>query len=992
MTLTGIDAVIADTDYNRALLLLNQYVVLYPDQFDDVQERIKKIMNARQSYMNLAQKLIDVIQNEPENNEKKLDIITQLQTLEKHPSEEHLAFIRQAKVAAQFTYYRALFNKIMKDGGSLVAANKYSDAVVRFQQGFSLYQDDFYEQYTDGAVTGPVKSALSAINENASSFNSIQISLNGACTALINAVQAGNYPESQAAFAVVKREFSRFAQIRNAVASAGFELDDLFQKLKEKQPDLTDSSFLPFASRFTLGKTGDPDTGILGAMDAEWNVLVERIKPVLYQQIVKQEGVFADSTGGSNVFSTAKPSRQALVLMRDFADMACSVNALYDMRYNSSSRSTKIGSQYDASMQYVIRLVQAVLSQLENIDGYKKEKDETAILERPMNPALSLRSKDNGYTDRKLAAAGVYSMISNDSAGELKADWYTNGGMIPAVATEAAAGITIKDPVLEWKNLRSVYDFLCTASAARADTEAAKEWVETASFFADAAEKIADEYTAGIGLALHLFAGIGSSDTILFHGNQLPAGVYPAESLETVQSIQKTLPGDRNLLVKSQETLAAGGNIQPLYVVSSKKIADSIAVLDSVYLKSSQLADSAGERILLAQRAKNEADLRYSHALEALHKEDFNTARDYLQRARTKYNESLSYQESLSLRSLSDKQLGSLGGEIAKAENQIVVYEVRHLKNQAKTEYYNGNFEQASNLLVRAKTRWELTNVEEDLEITNMMALVSTAMSMKTGRIIPPTAPLYPEMSQILNIAHQYFDTGKKLMTQGARMDAVDILNKAREKLRELQQVYPLNQEASLLTLRIDQLVNPDEFSRSFTQKVQSARQNYKDLSQRQVAYTSLLDLYEINPEYPGLKQLIYNIEIEIGVRQKPADKTEIHHSDILTGEAQRIVEEAGRDEIKLRLALSKVDEAIKLNPDNDDAMLLKDRIQMTIGGTAAVVLTSEDEQKYQQAIQELQKNNIIGANAIVEQLLQNPVNRRSAKVLDIQKKVKALL
>ena len=39
-----------------------------------------------------------------------------------------------------------------------------------------------------------------------------------------------------------------------------------------------------------------------------------------------------------------------------------------------------------------------------------------------------------------------------------------------------------------------------------------------------------------------------------------------------------------------------------------------------------------------------------------------------------------------------------------------------------------------------------------------------------------------------------------------------------------------------------------------------------------------------------------------------------------------------------------------------------------------------------------LQKNNIVGAYALVEQLLQKPENRRSSKVLDLQKKVKALL
>ena len=80
------------------------------------------------------------------------------------------------------------------------------------------------------------------------------------------------------------------------------------------------------------------------------------------------------------------------------------------------------------------------------------------------------------------------------------------------------------------------------------------------------------------------------------------------------------------------------------------------------------------------------------------------------------------------------------------------------------------------------------------------------------------------------------------------------------------------------------------------------------------------------------------------------------------------------------------------ISEETGKAILLKDRVQVSLGGRASVVLSSSDEAKYQQAIQELQKNNIVGAYAIVEQLLQKPSNRRSAKILDLQKKVKALL
>ena len=55
-------------------------------------------------------------------------------------------------------------------------------------------------------------------------------------------------------------------------------------------------------------------------------------------------------------------------------------------------------------------------------------------------------------------------------------------------------------------------------------------------------------------------------------------------------------------------------------------------------------------------------------------------------------------------------------------------------------------------------------------------------------------------------------------------------------------------------------------------------------------------------------------------------------------------------------------------------------------------MLSGADEQKYQQAVQELQKGNTINAAALVEQLLQNVKNRNSSKILDLKKRIDSLL
>ena len=89
---------------------------------------------------------------------------------------------------------------------------------------------------------------------------------------------------------------------------------------------------------------------------------------------------------------------------------------------------------------------------------------------------------------------------------------------------------------------------------------------------------------------------------------------------------------------------------------------------------------------------------------------------------------------------------------------------------------------------------------------------------------------------------------------------------------------------------------------------------------------------------------------------------------------------------------LQKLNLAIKLNQNNERASLLKDRIQMAMGGTAIAVLSYANEEKYRQAILALQKGNKITAIALVEELLIDTEGRKSAKVHDLKKRINAQL
>ena len=147
MSLFEIDRLIRKTEYDEALRQLNIYIEKNPEKFDNAQTRIKRIMNARNQYSILAEKLIKLIQTDPGNNKEIYEITAQLEKFEKHPSDQNLQFIADLKKSAEFNYFRALFLEIQNETAARSQAGEYVAAVEKAKEGFWLYRDNFYDQW-----------------------------------------------------------------------------------------------------------------------------------------------------------------------------------------------------------------------------------------------------------------------------------------------------------------------------------------------------------------------------------------------------------------------------------------------------------------------------------------------------------------------------------------------------------------------------------------------------------------------------------------------------------------------------------------------------------------------------------------------------------------------------------------------------------------------------------------------------------------------------
>ena len=184
--------------------------------------------------------------------------------------------------------------------------------------------------------------------------------------------------------------------------------------------------------------------------------------------------------------------------------------------------------------------------------------------------------------------------------------------------------------------------------------------------------------------------------------------------------------------------------------------------------------------------------------------------------------------------------------------------------------------------------------------------------------------------------------------------------------------------------------MNPEEFRQNFGKRIAAARANIKDPKKRKEAYSELDDLYKTDPDYPGFKELMYDVKVELGIIRKPPDTSGLKKSAELTEQARRIFASAGReDKALMRNAMALADQAIALNAANGDAIILKDEISRRLDGNATVVISAHDLELYNRAVQYLRADDVIGAQNLVAELLKNPKNRYSSQILELEKGIK---
>ena len=1003
MSLFEIERLIRRTDYTEALKQLNIYIEKKPDYFDNAQRLVKIIMNRRKQYSVLAEKAIKSSEENPEDHETPAKIILQMRGIEKNPPSEIKRMIDLLEEMHLFKYYAYLYDKILEDSSALSQNGNYYEAIAKVRdEGFDIYKDEYYDSFeTENTQMIEEAEAIMAALDNAVTRyedNVLQREFDNINAQFLRAVNDDDYALAERLFPQLEDSYKKYSKIRNDVYDCGQNIIALYAKQREIDSEITDASYLPFMQRFILGAQDPADSGILGAIDCKFNTNLEAIKAAIKQAEEARSNVYLTALPekllepGTDYSDLTNSSKYVYPLER-YALLGKQCNSLYSLINNSPDH------RYDLVLDYEPKLAMLTVNLIEKTKDFEAEQNiqkrllsTTTTDITPLFDSVFRMTTILGVKSSLVPSAydwGLdYLTIPNEHTWTISTELYNS--YLNTLFEASAASMTDSWTIITDSYKNDSDNYVRTAG----------EYKTYAQVYSSGFDEHVDlNSLGGTNATAESLLGYaksqGAQTNPVYHYPDLSiklyqkAGELSTEYIAAIEERQSSLTQNLN----AHEDWLANEELVQVVNNSVDYLQNRKGELELNRMQSSQLLAEAQIQLEDAAYAKNNAASIMDEAKDALARGNLSSAEKLLLEASERYSDSLSIADDSGLRSQVDTDVAALSTRIMDAKNELVIKESRELYTQAREALNYDRYEDAETAINAAINKWAETHTEKNPEFETFLELVNTAVSMKTGRILLASDPLYSEMSQLLSIAYQYYDEGEQYIKRGDESSADKSLTLAEESLNKIKAVYPLNQEASLLLLKIDRLHDPKKFEEEFAQKVQTAIAQSKNKDTMAQAYNTLTDYYNLEPNYKGLKEAIYNLEIELGMRQRPVDNSAAARSTRLTTTAQTQFNNAGSNTARLNQALETVNEALRLNPNNKTAEALKDRISLKIGSSSIIVLSSDDQNLLTQAKKAYQTGNIDSANTYMLRLLNNnPNNIKLKEVEDLNNKIKSQL
>jgi hypothetical protein len=976
------DEMIKAKDYSGAAGLLAEFARAHPDRFYEVRNRLYNIMKDTNAYAVLTDTLSNMLEAQPENTDTVMLMIRELAAINAG-AERPAGNIDQA---ALLTVNSRALEGILRNGRELLDKNEYAAALHEYQKGFELYQEQMYRGPYGLNVNNTTRTFLQNINTFIASAQTLTTqfeNMRRTVQSMPARAEANNATLFTAVYAGITSSLSSLIEIKQQTFNAMRFFDGQNTALEAAGDTNEGRYFFSTALLLIRGRIGETrQEGILGAIEGMWNMAAEPMERgfrEITDDFFSQAFAMIEAENFNETISILSRmsnfNRSSLDLLEKWAAFE-RPNGAVETVMNRETASAKIRDflKYDAVNQ-IIRLLTNSCWEGNRYLMARNAAEAEDVLNAWSNGTLTTAVA----TSQELAWRRNYETYAN-AVSTIMTELSAVTARYRAINVPAQPGGENERPDISYldgayaalEGIRGKF-VLSQINAAIIQYTISNRSMEQDMSALE--ERFAEETRLLSGVPLQLD-----------DGTEITAR-YPREALglalEIARDIQSQIDSARQLLSRYQSegpVIAGNGEIAAL-TAEARSIAASLYDLQ---VKNRASDTTARNRVSQADALLVEARRFYNTATAALAASNFDTARDETENSLARYNDSLGIQESVSVRNEVNSLIYPLIAGIAQRRYEDAVITVRGLVNDARNEYFGGNFNVAEEILGRAEANWSTVSADPESEVEYWLTLVRGAIFMRGGRTISPTAPLYPEMSQLLSNAQINYEEGLRLINDDRRDAGLRMFEIAMRQTQEVRLMFPVNQDASILELRIGQIADPAAFNQNFSQRLEAALAGIRRGSLE--AFADLQDLVQINPRYPGINAALVQSEIDLGIRPAPPDTRRVNRSNELAAAALRMFE--ANISSQYPLVLENVNEALRLNPNNTLAMQIKDRVQVAMGSAQSV--DSYTEQEYLRAVRELQNGNNLLALSIVQRLLQRPENRDSVRLVELLRRIQA--
>lgn len=396
------------------------------------------------------------------------------------------------------------------------------------------------------------------------------------------------------------------------------------------------------------------------------------------------------------------------------------------------------------------------------------------------------------------------------------------------------------------------------------------------------------------------------------------------------------------------------------------------------------LQADAEQNIAEAIRLRNDGDRRRSQAENALSRNDGRLANDLWAQAQANYLDSLALREDAQFREQIGQISVAIRDRILEIEHATIVREVRDLINRSRRAISIQDIDEAYSLIAQAADLWAITNAELNPEIVRQQEYVELVLTFEQTYSLVTSNPLYGVISGYLSTAARNIERIDQLVSQGNAVESEPLITETRNIIQNVIDVQPFNTEARTLNLRLIEVANADEVQQILDELFRSASRT-ATREPRQ----SLSDFYTIRTlrsGYPGVEQQIAEIETALGLRLVESNTDDQQQASRLLAQAQELI--ATGDRNRAVAAETLLQEALTFNANNDAVQATLDQLRINNGSSAQANLSVSDEQLLRRAETLFVQGGIAQTFAILENLWRTPLNRNYPPLIALRNQV----